>query len=71
MRILVLFAILYAAAGAGLAQAPSAEASPLKSVGTMSELMLDLIYPVSNEIFYVGHEQKKTGKDWEERARMR
>ena len=64
MRILVLFAVLYAAAGAGLAQAPSAEAPPMKSVGTMSEFMLDVIYPTSDQIFYVGREDKKSQKDW-------
>jgi hypothetical protein len=65
MRILVLFVVLYTAAGAGLAQAPSAEAPPIKSVGTMSELMLDVIYPTSDEIFYVDRDEKpKTGKDW-------
>lgn len=57
MRILVLFAVFYVAAG--LAQAPS-----IKSVGTMSELMLNVIYPTSDEIFYVGREEKKTERDW-------
>jgi hypothetical protein len=71
MRILTLFAVLYAAAGAGLAQAPSAGAAPvdtsnLKSVGTMSELMLNIIYPTSDEIFYVDKEEtgKKSAKEW-------
>jgi hypothetical protein len=65
MRILVLFAVFYVAGGAGLAQAPSAEAPPdIQSVGTMSELMLDLIYPTSDEIFYVSRDDKKSGKDW-------
>ena len=30
----------------------------------MSELMLDLIYPTSDQIFYVGRNEKKTLKDW-------
>jgi hypothetical protein len=64
MRILVLFVVFYMAAGAGLAQAPSAEVSSPKSVGTMSELMLDIIYPTSDEIFYVSREQKKSEKEW-------
>ena len=50
-------------AGAVLAQAP-ADVPALKSVGTMSELMLDLIFPTSNEIFYVGRNEKKVEKDW-------
>jgi hypothetical protein len=64
MRILVLFVLLYTAAGAGLAQAPSTDAPPIQSVGTMSELMLDIIYPTSDEIFYVSRDQKKTEKEW-------
>ncbi len=35
-----------------------------KPVGTMSELMLDVIFPTSNAIFYVGSNEKKTEKDW-------
>ncbi len=30
----------------------------------MSELMLDIIYPTSDEIFYVGRNEDKTTKDW-------
>lgn len=60
MRILFLCLI----AGVGLAQAPPAEVPGLKSVGTMSELMLDVIYPTSDEIFYVGRNEKKTEKEW-------
>jgi hypothetical protein len=62
MRILVLFAVFYVAAGP--AQAPSAQVPAIKSVGTMSELMLNVIYPTSDEIFYVSREEKKTEKDW-------
>lgn len=64
MRILVLFIILYIAAGAGLAQAPPAEAPAIKSVGTMKELMLYIIYPKSDEIFYVDRKEKKSEADW-------
>lgn len=75
MRTLALFGVLYTFAAAGLAQAPPTPDSPtpasqpapapgIKSVGTMSELMLDVIYPTSDEIFYVGREEKKTTKDW-------
>ncbi len=60
MRILFLCLI----ADVGLAQAPPAEVPGLKSVGTMSELMLDVIYPTSDEIFYVGRNEKKTEKEW-------
>jgi hypothetical protein len=59
LRLLVVFIL----AGLVLAQAPE-PVSPLKSVGTMSELMLDLIYPTSDQIFYVARNEKKTVKDW-------
>ena len=62
MRIVVVLAVLYVVAGTGMAQAP--ETPSIKSVGTMSELMLDLIYPTSDEIFYVSREQKKSEKEW-------
>lgn len=63
MRFLV---ILFLAAAA-LAQAPSqAPEKTLQSVGTMSELMIEVIFPTSNEIFYVGRNENKTEKDWED-----
>ena len=64
MRLLALIFL----AGAALAQAPPspapAPAGFVKSVGTMSELMLDFIFPTSNEVFYVGRNENKTPKDW-------
>jgi cytochrome c556 len=65
------FLVLLLLAGAVLAQAPSTPAPPaetpsLKSVGTMSEVMIDIIFPTSNEIFYVGRTDTKTAKDWED-----
>jgi hypothetical protein len=64
MRILVLVVASWVAVGAGLAQAPPADTPPIKSVGSMSELMLDIIYPMSDQIFYVSRDEKKTEKDW-------
>src|SRR5882757_5826158 len=55
MRVLLLVLL----AGVVMAQAPAPQ-----SVGTMSELMLDIIFPVSNEIFYVSRNEKKSEKDW-------
>jgi len=67
MRLLALLLVC----GAILAQAPQvptpavpAESPSLQSVGTMSELMLDIVYPTSDEIFYVGRNEEKTTKDW-------
>ena len=64
------FLVFILLAGAVLAQAPStpapsAEIPSLKSIGTMSELMIDIVFPTSNEIFYVGRDETKTEKDWE------
>jgi hypothetical protein len=67
MRLLVLLLLT----GAVLAQAPSTqvpsnETPALKSIGTMSEVMVRVIFPTSNEIFYVGRNENKTEKDWED-----
>jgi len=64
MRIIVLFFVFCMVPGSGLAQAPPAEAPSIKSVGTMSELMLGIIFPTSDEIFYVSRNENKTAKDW-------
>jgi hypothetical protein len=56
--------ILFIAVSIGLAQAPPAEAPGIKSVGTMSELMLYIIYPKSDELFYVDRKENKTLADW-------
>jgi cytochrome c556 len=45
------------------AQAP-APTPGVKPVGTMKELMLDYIFPTSNEIFYVSRDENKTEKNW-------
>lgn len=64
MRMLAFLPVLYVIS-AGLAQEPPAAVSPmLQSVGTMKELMLDIIYPTSDQIFYVGSNETKTEKDW-------
>ena len=65
MRTLVLFFV----AGSLLAQAPPPVPDPnLKSVGTMKDLMWDIIIPTSDAVFYVDSDegQKKTDKEWEE-----
>ena len=60
---------IFLTVGAALAQAPStpapsSEPAGLKSIGTMKEIMVDLIFPTSNEIFYVGRNENKSLKDW-------
>jgi hypothetical protein len=57
------------------AAAPVPPASPASPVvvgpsrtlvfpATMKELMVDLIFPTSNELFYVSREEPKNGMDW-------
>jgi len=58
MRALVLILL----AGLLLAQTP---APVPKAVGTMSELMIDVIYPTSNAVFYLFREPPKNEVDWE------
>ena len=45
------------------AASPDEKIGP-KSVGTMSDVMLQMIFPTSNELFYVGRNEEKTQKDW-------
>jgi cytochrome c553 len=46
--------------GAAVAQAPT----PFQSVGNMSQLMIDVVYPASNDIFYIERNPPKTEADW-------
>jgi hypothetical protein len=58
---------------AALAQGPSpapspssSEAPPFERVGSMSQLMIDIIYPTSNSVFYIGGQPPKTQKEWDD-----
>jgi hypothetical protein len=49
------------------AQAPAPSNPPPagpESIGSMKDLMLDIIYPTSDKIFYVEQNENKTEKDW-------
>jgi hypothetical protein len=46
-------------AGAAMAQAPS-----FQNVGTMSQLMINIIYPTSDALFYIERADPKTDADW-------
>jgi hypothetical protein len=62
MRILA--ALLFLAVAA-VAQTDTATApSHFQPVGTMSQLMIDIIYPVSDAIFYVDREPPTKPQDW-------
>jgi len=56
MRTLILLFV----AAAAVAQAPA----PYKAVGTMSQLMIDIIYPTSDALFYIERSPPKTEADW-------
>jgi hypothetical protein len=56
MRILGLLLIV----GTAMAQAPV----PFQAVGSMKQLMIDIIYPTSDAIFYVDRDPPKTQHDW-------
>ena len=55
-----------AADPAGPAQpaAPSTPA-PMQVIGTMSELMVDIIYPTSDAVFYITSRTPKTDAEWQ------
>ncbi len=62
-------------AGAGLlataalaqvpSQPPALSSTPFQPVGSMRELMIDIIYPTSDALFYVDRETPKTQHDWD------
>lgn len=52
--------ILFLFTLAAMAQAPAPRA-----IGSMSQLMIDVIYPTSNAIFYIERTPPKTEVDWE------
>ena len=43
---------------------PEAEPLPVRSVGTMSELMVDILYPASDAVFYIETRTPSTGEEW-------
>src|SRR5262245_28120258 len=46
------------------APAPAADAKTVARPPTMKELMLDLIYPTSDALFYVAREEPQNPADW-------
>jgi len=65
MRVITIFLALFLIAGAAVAQAPTPVApTTFQPVGTMKQLMIDIIYPVSDAIFYVDREPPKNQSDW-------
>ena len=58
--IFVLIAVMLVTAGVSMAQ----EQPTFKIVGTMSQLMIDIIYPTSDDIFYVERTPPANDRDW-------
>jgi hypothetical protein len=45
-------------------QGPAQSPAPFLRVGSMSQLMIDIIYPTSDAVFYIGREPPKNDKEW-------
>jgi len=61
MRIL---GLLLLAASAALAQTPVAQAPAAKPVGTVDDLMVGVVWPISDEVFYISTRTPKTDEEW-------
>jgi hypothetical protein len=55
-----------ASVGAQASKAPARSDPPTARVGTMSELMVHLIYPTSDAVFYVSSRTPTTDAEWTE-----
>jgi hypothetical protein len=65
-----LFVLTLASAATAAAQASvpaaAAPATPMRRIGTMSELMVHMIYPTSDAVFYISTRTPKTDAEWVE-----
>ena len=52
------------AIAASLAQAASTDRPPTRNVGSMSDLMVKIIYPTSDALFYIESRTPKTDAEW-------
>jgi hypothetical protein len=59
-----LIAVAVLSATAATAQPPAVPSTTFQPVGSMRQLMIDIIYPVSDAIFYVDREPPKNAQDW-------
>lgn len=66
------FALVFLAAAAVMAQTaspatpkqPAPERPPTRNVGSMSDLMVKIIYPASDALFYIESRTPKTDAEW-------
>jgi hypothetical protein len=57
--------LLLLVSGLAFAQAPTAEAPAPKPIGTVDDLMVGIIWPISDEVFYITtRETPKTDEEW-------
>ncbi|HEX5227849.1 MAG TPA: hypothetical protein VFW44_09070 [Bryobacteraceae bacterium] len=63
MRILAV--LLLAGAAVAQTETPATPPSQFQPVGTMRQLMIDIIYPTSDALFYIDREPLKTQHDWD------
>lgn len=63
LRLMKLFTVSIALAAA-LAQAGTAERPPTRNVGSMSDLMVKIIYPASDALFYIESRTPRTDAEW-------
>ena len=61
MRIL---GLLLFATSAALAQAPAAQAPAPKPIGTVRDLMVGVVWPTSDEVFYISTRTPKNDEEW-------
>ncbi|MGQ0734226.1 MAG: hypothetical protein ACT4QD_11285 [Acidobacteriota bacterium] len=61
---LVLGAGVVAVASQAPAAQPSTPSPGIQRIGSMSELMVHLIYPTSDAVFYISSRTPKTGAEW-------
>ena len=57
--------LLLLIATAAMAQAPVTEAPAPKPIGTVDDLMLGVIWPNSDEVFYISRGAPKTDEEWQ------
>jgi len=58
------FFALSMAMAAALTQAASSNRPPTRNVGSMSDLMVKIIYPASDALFYIESRTPKTDAEW-------
>ena len=66
MRKLMLVLVVLSLTGPSIVAQTAATASDLKVVGTMSELMIRIIYPSSDAVFYITTRTPETDVQWGE-----